>query len=58
MKTSNNSAKDLDEWLGVDLDNLQVNVNFSMAQLLMAGGIVFVAMYLALMLAKLTKVGG
>ena len=57
MKTSNNSARDLETLLGVDLDNIQVDVNFSTAQLLMAGGIVFVAMYAALLLAKFTKAG-
>ncbi len=56
MKTSNNSARDLEAAL-FGQDGIGVSVEFSTAQVALIAVGVFVAMYAALMAAKLTKVG-
>jgi len=57
MKTSNNSARDLETTL-FGQDGIGVQVDFSTKQVALIAAGVFVAMYAALMLAKFTKVGG
>ena len=56
MKTSNNSPRDLETTL-FGQDGIGVSVELSTAQIAMIAVGVFVAMYAALLAAKLTKVG-
>ena len=56
MKTSNNSPRDLETTL-FGQDGIGVSVEFSTSQVAMIAVGVFVAMYAALIAAKLTKVG-
>lgn len=56
MKTSNNSQRDIETFVFGE-DGFVANVQFSTTQLVLVGAAVFVAMYAALMLAKLTKLG-
>jgi len=56
MKTSNNSQRDIETFVFGE-DGFVANVQFSTTQLVLVGAAVFVAMYAALVLAKLTKLG-
>ena len=56
MKTSNNSQRDLETFVFGE-DGFETNVKFDTKQIAMIALAVFVAMYAALMVAKLTKLG-
>ena len=56
MKTSNNSPRDVETFFFGE-DGFETNVKFDTMQIVMIALAVYVAMYAALMTAKLTKVG-